>query len=66
MKSKFGNSIHINNDIETGPTDMPADVRIAIGDRHILITPAQARKLARKLEKHADKVDAHNRLRVQR
>lgn len=60
LSSNFGRPITVRPD-GLGDRLLDEDVALGFGADHVLLTPAKARKLARRLLKVADKVERINK-----
>lgn len=60
MKGRYGTQVQVRDDVDQEFELMDADVVLTVDGEDALLSPQQARKLAKKLKKRANKVEIAN------
>jgi hypothetical protein len=63
VKGRYGTEVKVGNDIDRPGAVEPDEVTLTVNGEVILLNSEQARKVAKKLKKHASKVDLSNTFR---
>ena len=63
MRGRYGTKVKVSNDIEQEYRSLPSEVVLTVDQGDALLSPEQARKLAKRLRKQANRVEFANRVR---